>query len=70
MNEYLVCDACGIGNNKKEIRPYHGMMLCPKHRMQIYRYKLGGDVQPHLVVLLVVLHKQRPRRHVEEVLIC
>lgn len=38
MNEYLVCDACGIGNNKKEIRPYHGMMLCPKHRMQIYRY--------------------------------
>ena len=33
-------------------------------------YQLGGDVQPHLVVLLVVLHKQRPRRHIEEILVC
>ena len=43
---------------------------CELQSAAVTENQLGGDVQPHLVVLLVVLHKQRPRRHVEEVLIC
>ena len=32
-------------------------------------HQLGRDVQPHLVVFVIVPHKQRPVRHVEEGLV-